>query len=42
MPKALNKYSKNLEGSKWSERHARVVDTDDLSSLEQKKQEGYF
>ena len=33
---------KELEGSKWSERHARVVDTDDLSSLEQKKQEGYF
>ena len=33
---------KELEDSNWSERHGRTIDTDDLSSLEQKKQEGYF
>ena len=33
---------KELEDSKWSERHGRTIDTDDLSSLEQKKQDGYF
>lgn len=33
---------KELEEFKWSERHGRTIDTDELSSLEQKKQEGYF